>query len=961
MKKKMNLFRRGLVLFRRWRKRMVVALLVLIGLALLGVAGFAYYVERMFEEEDIGDSMLLPTVDHRVERQRRRTEDGHEFEVDNSRATFTLDLKPEAASISHRHLFPDHAAAIAYAREHGLNILPSVGLVHDKCKKVNDQLVRALETAMQEDLPADKLPGRRAALQQLAEVLLRQLDQAAAEHRGTFESALVHVVGALRAGGADPPPELPPDLASRAEHQLEEFLADPVYSRPVGFWDQTPELINIFRQDRFLARGICLKSETAAAVALAGTVVDDPILRATFERSAEFGARLTNPTPEYRYSPLRLTELAAPEDSWERRLAGERLREIREGLPAPPPDGMVSFALFPFASSPEEALWLKMPYGFTGAELIVAIESGVIDLEPKPDSGWYDYQWYALETLVMPERGREDHKLETNREYRQRLREIFLAAIARDRETHIKNLPTLYFGCSGPFQEGEIEAQVGPLFAVEPLPTVYLRLARAYRFLQTAMSTLIEPHLHETMMDDPFDYDGEKATVTQVLDRMAALNYGLYELACRDLGMNPEYLEDEHDDEARDAAVLLAEKWLTRLEEDSDLQEDMRIAVPLFIDPVDGSITSWACAGVRLEPLVAEYDEKPRVFGVKPIWAPVEYWVASEVFLEFTHYDKPLTREEFRALCDAHPDEASLRAALGAPPRLKPLRSDWFRAAGWLLVVSALVVLILVIRRLPGQKRKRILRNSFLLILAISTVTLVFLSFAHRLRTTILVEHVLWRSRFLSALAAQYYISCELDESPRLAHGRMLGLLESMAEGRTAQSRYLAAYLIEALYWQSESADNLALIEPETVIPLLLRAAEDQVPQVAGAAVFWLGNYDRPEVVNLIQDKLRSPNTHPKVRLQAVLSAGSLRNPELIDDLCALLQHGSRMEQRLALSSLMKYDTAETREFLLEFLEQRERGKTAEEIEEDFLASRIRDELFGKAEEDSTDFIIRFD
>lgn len=945
----MNLFKRGLA-FRRWRRRVVVALLVLCGLALLGAAGFVYYVERMFEEEDIGGSMQ--TVDHRVERQRRRTEDGHEFEVDNSGATFTLELKPEAASIPQR-LFPDHAAAIAYAREHGLNILPSVGLVHDKCKKVNDQLVRALETAMQEDLATDELPGRRAALQQLAGVLLRQLDQAAAEHRGAFESALVHVVGALRAGGTKPPPELMPELASRAERQFEEFLAAPAYSRPVGFWDQTPELINIFRQDRFLARGICLKSETAAAVALAGTVVDDPMLRAAFERSTSFGARLTNPAPEYRYSPLRLTELAAPEDSWERRLAGERLREIREELPAPPPFNTVSFALFPFASSPEETLWLKMPYGFTGTQLIAAIESGMVDLEPKPDSGWYDYQWYALETLVLPERGREDHKLETNREYRQRLREIFLAAIARDRETHIKNLPTLYL-LGGLSQEGEIEAQVGPLFAVEPLPTVYLRLARAYRFLQTAMSALIEPHLHETMMDDPFDYDGEKATVTQVLDRMAALNYGLYELACRDLGMNPEYLEDEYDDEARAAAVLLAEEWLARLEEDSDLQEDMRIAVPLFINPINESI-SWACAGVRLEPLIAEYDEKPRVFGVKPIWAPVEYWVASEVFLEFTHYDKPLTREEFRALCDAHPDEASLRAALGAPPRFKPRRSVWLRVAGWLLAVSALVALILLGRRLPRQKRKRILRKSFLLILAISTVTLVFLSFAHRLRTRILVEHVLWRSRLSSVLAANCYGRRELDESPRLAHGRMLGLLECMAEGRTAQSRYLAAYLIEALHWQSVSADNLALIEPETVIPLLLRAAKDRVPQVASPAVYWLGNYDRPEVVNFIQEKLRSPNTHPNVRLAAVLSAGSLRIPELIDDLCVLLRHGSRMEQSFALSSLLNYDTAETHELLLEFLEELERGKTAEEIEHDHLATRIRNKFFAKVEEGKTD------
>ncbi len=951
-----SLFTRFFLLCWRWRWRAAGALAALFALVLFGIGGFIFYAERVFDEEDIEDSLMWP--DQRIERQQRRTASGHLYEVNNAAATFTLELRPEAAS-SRQRLFPDHASAIAYGREAGLDILPSVGLVHDKCKKVNDQLVRALETSMQEELAKDDLPGRRRALQKLATALLEQLEQAADEHRPAFEHALVYVAGALQAGEAEPPPELPSALAARAERMVEQFLADPVASRPVGFWDQAPELINIFRQDRFLVRGICLESDTAAAVALAGTVVDDPLLRDAFERSARFGSRLTNPAPEYRYSPLRLTELASPDDSWEKRLTKERLREIREQLPASPPFNTVSLALFTFSFSPEEALWLQMPDGFSSAQLIQAIEQGIIDLEPKPGSGWYDYQWYALETLVMPERGREDHKLKTNQEYRERLREIFLTAISRDRETHIKKLPTSTLGDHSLFYEGEVEVPVGPQFAVEPLPTVYLRLARAYRFLHADLNPLIERRLHETTMADPFDFEDKdrdrEISVAAVLDRMAALNYGLYELACMDLGMNPEYLDGESNEEDRTAAVRLAEGWLARLADDPDLQQDTRIAVPLFEDPTQGQITSWACAGVRLEPLTAEYDEKPQVFGVKPMWAPSEYWVATEVFLEFSHQEKPLTRSEFRALCDAHPDEASLRAALGVTPRFETRRSIWFPVAVLIAAAVILAGLIVAAGRMSRKNRTRIVRTSLPLFLTALISVLIFLAAAPRLRTRIMVEHVLQHSRLLSAWTGMFYSRGDMDKSPRLAGGRLRGLLESMAEGRTSQSRYLAAYLFNCSYWQAEYEDKLALVEPEIAIPLLLRAAEDPVPQVAKIAIRLLGYYDRPETRELVQRKLRSTQIHPQVRLAAVWSAGKLRCPEWIDDLGRLLRHGSRIEQNFAINSLLDYENQRAREFLIEFLEERERGKSAKELEENLLIQRLRRDLFNDPEEEENE------
>lgn len=833
-----SIIRRSWLFLLRWRRRAAGLLLILLALAFLGIMGIVSYLDRLVADDDTADYMFMLRLDS-VERQRRQTEDGYVFEVDNSPATFILDLMPKA-EMTHQRLFPDHAAAIVYARQAGLNILPSVGLVHDKCKKVNDQLSRVLEVAMQADLPRDELPGRRGALQLLATALQEQLEQAAADHRPAFERALVYVAGALQAGGSARPPNLPPELARQAAREVQDFLAIPVLSRPIGFWDQTQELIDIFRQDRFLGQGLCMEKETAAAIALAGTIVDNPPLRAAFERSARFGSRLTNPPPEYRFSPLSFSGLTSPQEPWSQRLSRQRLQEIRQALP--PSLDTVSLALAAFAFSPEEALWLQTPLGFSGAELIRAIEQGIIDLEPKPDSGWYDYQWYALETLVLPERGSEDHKLITNLAYRDRLREIFLAAIARDRETHIKNLPIYTIGAS--LHESEREVPVGPQFTVEPLPTVYLRQARTYRFLKTVMSSLIERRLHETTMSDPLDKEGAEVTVARALDRMTALNYGLYELACRDLGMITEYMDEEYDQESRAAAVLLANGWLVQLEDDPDLQQDTRVAVPLFRD--EANITYWACAGVRLESLATRYDEKPQVYGVEPIWASVEYWIASEVFLEFTNSGKPWTRDEFRDLCDAQPDEVSLRAFFGAPPRFASRRPKWFRFAVWSPVLALLIMLA---RRCPRKKRQRLVRTTLLLSLAVLISTLAFLATAHRLRTRILVEHVLHRSPFLSVAAgARYY----RNASPRWERGRLHGLLESMAYGKTPQSRYLAAYLIEChYYYRSELIPTL--IEPEVAIPLLRQAAKDRFPQVAAAAISILEHYDTPETVELLQ------------------------------------------------------------------------------------------------------------
>ena len=46
-----------------------------------------------------------------------------------------------------------------------------------------------------------------------------------------------------------------------------------------------------------------------------------------------------------------------------------------------------------------------------------------MDLKPRKDGGWYDYQVYALETLLLPERGEETNKLMLTKTYKKRMLE----------------------------------------------------------------------------------------------------------------------------------------------------------------------------------------------------------------------------------------------------------------------------------------------------------------------------------------------------------------------------------------------------------------------------------------------------------------------------------------------------------------------------------------------------------
>src|SRR5262249_42982100 len=155
-------------------------------------------------------------------------------------------------------------------------------------------------------------------------------------------------------------------------------------------------------------------------------------------------------------------------------------------------------------------------------------------LKPGPESGWYDHQVYALETMLLPEKGDEKNKLLLTKAYKKRMLEAFQALITKRRETHVRQLgPAAAKSAAEP-----PPSEVRPRLRVEPCPSYYLRTARAYAFLANFLEAtvgkeaLAELHGLKQGGQRPQDLYAELAW-------MRDLFYGLYLVSAEDIGLKP--------------------------------------------------------------------------------------------------------------------------------------------------------------------------------------------------------------------------------------------------------------------------------------------------------------------------------------------------------------------------------------------------------------------------------------
>ncbi|MFO0961258.1 MAG: hypothetical protein U0800_28085, partial [Isosphaeraceae bacterium] len=329
-------------------------------------------------------------------------------------------------------------------------------------------------------------------------------------------------------------------------------------------------------------------------------------------------------------------------------------------------------------TSRETELFLKLfPLGIPPdvdlmQELVRRIKSGEVDLTPREDSGWYDRQVYALQTLLLPEMGRESNKLLLTRSYKERMLEAFKALMTKRRETHVRQLAE----AKAPAAMVERPKQpITPHLRLEPNATYYLRTARAYAFLANFLDATIGA---ETLgMLHGLKQGGEREPDLRAeLLAIRDLFYGCYLVACEDIGLNPELAEGEEID--RDSCLAQAADWLRRIDADPDLAIDTRVSVPISSDTARRKTRLWATLGVRLAKLDVTFARPP---SMKPAegegeWqelkpqemGPARYLIPVDEFAE-VELDglRVFNRDEFRGLCNgAKTKEAIIRAMQSA-------------------------------------------------------------------------------------------------------------------------------------------------------------------------------------------------------------------------------------------------------------------------------------------------------
>ncbi|MCA8910950.1 MAG: hypothetical protein KDB82_04555 [Planctomycetes bacterium] len=637
---------------------LIVAVVVGAGVAWYFADGpNTYEVEKTHTEPSRPSDLLAddrledkhPVFDPDLIESRPLGEHDNPWQINSSAAVIKLDVRDIRTSEdpAMQRLYPDYASAAAAIEKAGYHVLPSVNLLGGKAKQFDDGLYAAMDLYMARN----------------AEVGVRDVElcvrQVLTELMPTGE-AYAWLWASLELGGyvgTDEYQRRPP----MADRFIAEFLGDKAQSQPVGFYNWNEKLQRVFRFLRYLQQGFKRREGTPNVVARA--LRKNAQAREAYARMLDFYRHLTNPF--INLSLLPLAEPANADKSLDELAAVGGLRHVE-------------VAFLPSSDAPETELFERLyPEGMpAGADLMMdlikAIRDGAVDLAPKPNSGWYDYQLHALETLLLPGKGPESNKLLLTKKYKLRLVEAFKAMVTKTRETHVRQMMAAG-GNTSVAERGPPPESLSPRLRLEPNPTYYLRIARSYAFLQTYLMTVVENlnSMPGLRADGPRDFP-----LGDELENMRQLFYGLYFVSCDDIGLKPELLKDENADPVYHR--VLAAKWLEDWQHDPDLAVDTRVGVPVYRMP--GEYTRfWCTVGVRPIKLRASYVTSPSWRPTpKPDATPADWeeiesynltpetWVIlGDDFVEVQRKgDATLTRKQLREVCDQHQTKQEIAAAL---------------------------------------------------------------------------------------------------------------------------------------------------------------------------------------------------------------------------------------------------------------------------------------------------------
>ncbi len=572
------------------------------------------------------------------------------FEIDDGPATFKIEL-PEAAFGRRQARDPDAHLAASFAeaatRTGAGRWLPSLEFAGQKGKFFDDGLVAALELALEDGVDG-VFVGTRRWLASMCSALLERRGSAPEGRAPGAREALQFLATAAVLGG-HPLRDLGLDRrTSRAAMEAARRFTqhDRWMSTPMSFYTWRPELARIFQRTRWLMRPFdgAKPAQRAALEALGEVLRARPDLADGLAFLVSLQAALTNPSRE----PSLLELLARPQ---------------------PVHGGKIH--LLPFARSPEVDFLLRADrQGRKAGEAMQAfleeVQTGRLSLAPKEDSGWYDHRLYALEALLRFGSA-EERKLRVDTRYRQRLEAAFATLLTQARETQAIRLSI----ASGPLASKEVlkvRLEVGPALALEPLPTYYERLHRAYQFLAgEVLGARLASSWRGLTHVQPGR--GGRVSLGTRLDETRELFLGLHLLSLKNLGLPP---PDPLPSESV-AALKRAEDWLAAWHADPEMRGDVRVITPLFATP-ERKLLCWAVLGIRNLELSVAYEQKPSVKLLTDVKAELDIRVDhrverltvsvpvfAEVRLPHLH---PLSRQSFRRVCDRHRTREAIVAAL---------------------------------------------------------------------------------------------------------------------------------------------------------------------------------------------------------------------------------------------------------------------------------------------------------
>ena len=540
------------------------------------------------------------------------------------------------------------------------SMIVSASQLAQKAKIFDDGLYAAVDLAAQQGVGS--LMGKKA--------LLRRLLARLAPHAGASAGPRARLEASARLGGQRL--ALVPAEQKVVDRMEKRFLAMDVLSKPIGFYTWSEKLTWIFRQDRMLQQN--LRSEGPKPAGAGGdrelrTIIralhGDADLRRSYDAQLDLAAHLTNPQRDAGLRPY----LEALD------------RDAADPLGLPDPKSPIAF--YPASVSHESNLLRNLfPTGEVppGFQLMQALIDGVVDgtlsLDPRKDSGWYDYQTWALEPLLLPERMPEAPALRLTPAYRTQLRELFKGNLALTRETHAKQLEVL--GDTTMAMPTHQPLWLQPRLRVEPLATHYLRRAESYRYvhriLEKTFGRASLAKMHRQTPRGPVTMD-----LARELSWMESLFHGAWRTACEDLDRDLPSPDGLASQRAADARIF--RDWALAIDRDPDLGLDSRMMVPVFHDGKRGMTKVWLFLGWTRKQLKVSYAHAPRLVhafdaqGKKRTpaqldirWAGSSYWFYYPVMAE-AYTKRILDRAEFRRLCD----ECRTRSKIFAKLRLSPL------------------------------------------------------------------------------------------------------------------------------------------------------------------------------------------------------------------------------------------------------------------------------------------------